>query len=334
MDLLQRVCHRTMADEGHEMEYWQWGQGVALYGLAQAYLATREEAYLSYLKHWMDSHMERGLPGYSVNTTAPLLTALELYRLTGEERYYALCKAFADWCIAQAPRSEKGALEHSCTENVYPNQIWADTLYMGALFLANFSKASGEALYMHEAMRQFVLHYAFLSDRETSLIVHGYYGNERIQRGMLWGRGNGWFSAASAMLLELADTGHPLYQTIADNWKTHCEALLRFQRADGGWNTVIDDPASYLETSGTAAFAFGLSKALEMGILPADARPAVEKAVSAVLEHIDETGALCCASGGTCVMETAAEYNQIPYAYSPFAQGLALMVLAMLQHNR
>ncbi len=46
--------------------------------------------------------------------------------------------------MTQAPRLPDGTFEHSCTENRYPLQVWADTLFMGGIFLAKWGLKSGD----------------------------------------------------------------------------------------------------------------------------------------------------------------------------------------------
>lgn len=50
-------------------------------------------------------------------------------------------------------------------------------------------------------------------------------------------------------------------------------------------------------------------------------------AYAALEKNIGADGTLQNASGGTCIMHTAEEYNAIPVYYSPFAQGLAILAL-------
>lgn len=332
MNLLEKqlalLCDRIINNPQNDMATWQWGQGVALFGLYLAYEKTGNKQYINYVKQWIDSHLAAGQPGKSINTTAPVLAALKLYQLTKDQKYFVLCKDFADWCMAQAPRSELGAFEHSCTENVYPNQIWADTLFMGCLFLVEFGLCTGEKMYVHEALRQFILHYHFLKNEETGLIHHGYYGNEREKKGMLWGRGNGWFSCASAIILNKIDDSFAEKKIIADNFIKHTNGLIRLQNLDGSWNTVIDNKNSYPEMSATAAFSYGVCKAIALGYIDEKYRINGENAVECLKSNIAEDGTVLFASAGTCVMETANEYNAIPFGYSNFSQGLAMIAFS------
>ncbi len=325
---LEKLCRRITDCADNQMGIWQWGQGVALYSLSQVAKKQKAEFCMDYIKTWIDGKLSEAYPGKSINTTAPCLSALERYKLSGETKYIKLCEDFADWCMAQAPRSERGAFEHSCTENTYPNQIWADTLFMGCLFLAEYGVFTGRNMYVYEALRQYRLHDEFLKDKSTNLIVHGYYGNERRQEGCVWGRGNGWLAAGTPIILSLADESFSDYHVVKENFIRYMASLVTYQNADGSWNTVVDSSDSYPEMSATAAFAFALSEGMRLGVLDKDCyKKHADLAYAALEKNIGADGTLQNASGGTCIMHTAEEYNAIPVCYSPFAQGLAILAL-------
>ncbi|RAV02004.1 glycoside hydrolase family 105 protein [Paenibacillus sp. YN15] len=324
---LARYTMRPQEQDSAHMKVWQWGQGVALYGLGKAYDALGDGLYLDYIEEWLDGFLPGQPPGKSINTTAPLLGAVKLIKERRADKYIAVCSAFADWCLHEAPRSVERAFEHSCTENRYPGEVWADTLFMGCLFLAEWGLLTGEQRYLDEAANQFALHYKYLRDPATGLIVHGYNGNTGSQMGVLWGRGNGWFAAASADMLELTQ-GSAGAASILEGYLGHIAGVLATQSEEGMWHTVMDHPASYLEASCTAAFAYAILKGQSLGALPATSRDPALQAVGALLRRIDADGRLTEGSGGTCVMPAAADYNAIGYAYSPFTQGLGMMALA------
>ena len=106
---LEKLCRRITDCADNQMGIWQWGQGVALYSLSQVAKKQKAEFCMDYIKTWIDGKLSEAYPGKSINTTAPCLSALERYKLSGETKYIKLCEDFADWCMAQAPRSERGA---------------------------------------------------------------------------------------------------------------------------------------------------------------------------------------------------------------------------------
>ncbi len=327
MNYLESICKRITEREDNLMHTWQWQQGVALFALSEVYRKRGDKSYFAYIKRWVDAQLEKEYPGKSINTTAPCISILELYKETMDEKYGALLEDFAQWCLTRARRSERGIYEHSCTENFYDNQIWADTLFMGCLFLARYSIFTGNKMYMYEALRQYVMHYDFLKAPDSNLIIHGYYGNERIQKGVIWGRGNGWFAAGSAIMLSLADESFSDYNIIKENFVKYIEELVTYQNLDGSWNTVINTADSYSEMTATSAFAYAINEGIKLGILDEKYAENAKKACDALLLHIADDGTVKKASGGTCIMPNKEDYNAIECVYSPFGQGLAILAL-------
>lgn len=42
---------------------------------------------------------------------------------------------------------------------------------------------------------------------------------------------------------------------------------MRFQDESGMWHTLVDDPTSYVEASATCGFAYGILRAVDLGIV-------------------------------------------------------------------
>lgn len=60
------------------MEEWDLPQGVGLYGLQKLEQHFKDERYQEYAKLWMSKQLGKGLPSRNINTTAPLLSLMEL----------------------------------------------------------------------------------------------------------------------------------------------------------------------------------------------------------------------------------------------------------------
>ena len=54
-------------------KYWEWTQGVGLFGLWKLYEKTGNKEYLDILTNYYDQRIKEGLPGKNVNTMAPIL---------------------------------------------------------------------------------------------------------------------------------------------------------------------------------------------------------------------------------------------------------------------
>lgn len=334
---LRRIADRTLsktakagdADLTVNLDKWQWHQGVALYGLLRAGEALGEEAYATYVGAWIDRHLGAGSPPKSINTTAPLLAVSWLHERKPTPAYRSVCDEFAAWCLHEAPRLPDGTFEHSCTDNRYEQQVWADTLFMGCIFLARWGRITGDRSLSQEAARQFVRHYEWLADESTGLIYHGYDGLSKTRKGVLWGRGNGWFAAASAEVLSLLDDSCAEKAAIRDNLERHLAGLVSSQGASGAWRTVMNEESTYEELSCTAAFAYALQLLEGQEFAGGEAIDRCKnKALACVLSEIGPEGELRRASGGTPVLADARAYNAIPYAITSFSQGLAMLALS------
>jgi unsaturated rhamnogalacturonyl hydrolase len=322
------------ADGNINFEKWQWQQGVALFGLVKASRTLGEERYLEFVREWVDRQLaiqeREGQVAKSINTAAPILAISYLADDRPDPRYDAVCDEFAAWCMDSAPRLPDGTFEHTCPAASFTRQAWADTLFMGCIFLAKWGKKTGQPRLVAEAVTQFLQHYGLLGDPVTGLIYHGYNDLERRNIGVIWGRGNGWFSVASAELLKILDPADAGRDKVLENLRKHTAGVVASQDASGAWHTVMTAPETYLESTSTAAFAYGLGHAETLGFSTPEIKACRGKALSFLVGAIDERGRLAKASGGTPIWPDTAAYNAIPYAFTPFAQGLGMLAFSSI----
>ena len=67
-------------------------------------------------------------------------------------------------------------------------------------------------------------------------------------------------------------------------------ALAKLQNESGLWHTLLDDENSYLESSATAGFAYGILKAVHKRYLPQEYKEVAYKAIAGLLQEINENG--------------------------------------------
>lgn len=119
-----------------------------------------------------------------------------------------------------------------------------------------------------------------------------------------------------------------------DVLKAQCKALKHYQDAETGlWRTLLDVPeseGSYVETSATAGFAYGILKAVRKRYLPKDEgwEEVAIKAVKAVLGKIrQEDGELLDVSFGTGMGHDLKHYIDIERTSMPYGQAMGMMAL-------
>jgi len=313
---------------------WEWPQGVGLYGLVRLWHKNGDKALLALLQGWYARHLERGLPQLNVNTTTPMLALSLLWKDNKNKLWGAALADWADRLINELPRTEQGGFQHDVSDRVNMGELWGDTLFMAALFLASYGQASGRCELVEEAQRQFLIHKHYLCDRQSGLWFHGwtFSGRHNFARAH-WGRGNAWAIVGVLDLVELADIANPVRQFLLEGMAEQIQALLKLQSETGAWRTLVDDPNSYEEISATAGIAYGLLKAVRGGLGNDQWRTAGLKAVEAVLNNIDDHGTVINVSYGTRMGHDLQFYRDIPIQPTGYGQALAILCLTEALHH-
>ena len=266
-------------DDIRKYRHWEWTQGVGLYGLWRLFEKTRDEKYLDILTAYFDNQMTVGFPALNVNTVTPFLTMSYVGEYLGSEKDLAPCRESAAWIMAHFPRTQEGGFQHMTSDTRNDQELWDDTLFMTVLFLANMGRIEGKREYIEEAQYQFLLHAKYLADRETGLWYHGWTFNGRHNFAKaFWGRGNCWITIAIPEFLGMVDCAPAVRRTLTELLRAQADSLVKYQDESGMWHTVIDDKDSYVETSASCGFAYGILRGVHAGLLDSKYAEAAMKA--------------------------------------------------------
>ena len=190
-DAIDRIVKRTM-----RMDLtWDWPCGVAYYGIATAYEVTEKEEYLNLLKDRVDELIELGLPKvWTVNACAMGHCLISLYKATGEQKYWDIVMSKINYIRNDALRFGDHVLQHTVSaNNDFPEQCWADTLFMAAFFLLRVGVELNDKEIIDDALNQYYWHIKYLQDPNTGFWYHGYNNIEKSHMsGFYWGRANSW----------------------------------------------------------------------------------------------------------------------------------------------
>ena len=321
---MQEVCPIGIID----IENWEWPQGVGMYGLYKYYEQTGKEEYLNYLYKWYSDRIQEGLPEKNVNTMAPMLTLTYIYEKTKNPHYLELCKEWAEWVIHDMPRTVDGGLQHIVSGEENEQQLWDDTLFMTVLFLARMGKLLDCQDYIDESVRQFLVHIKYLFDKKTGLWFHGWtFIDKNNFAEALWARGNCWYTAGVVDYIEMLALEGGVKQYLIDTLIAQVEKLGELQEEDGMWHTLLDDSNSYVETSATAGFGYGILKAVRKGYIDKKYAVIGHKALQAVISKIAEDGTVEEISYGTGMGRDLDHYRNIPLCPMTYGQALAILIL-------
>ena len=113
-----------------------------------------------------------------------------------------------------------------------------------------------------------------------------------------WSRGNGWFAAGLAELMREIPSSHRDYASIEAGYRRMMSGLLQYQIPAGQpgaglWNQVVDsrDSRNWVETSGSAMFAYALITGVREGLLDVEAYgPAARAAWLGLVAQLDGNG--------------------------------------------
>jgi unsaturated rhamnogalacturonyl hydrolase len=255
-DTVKKVMNAMLA-----MQRRAWEQGVA----SQAMLELGEnDLVILFAKDAVVNQKKDGRLGLNegdrpvadpASNGEPLLAAANL---TGDKSLYLAADRMLDFLLFKAPRTQDGIIYHNYIENM----IWVDAIYMLPPFLA----VSGHP---EEAVKQIEGYRKFLLDPEKHLYYH-IWDNDRQQyeRKLLWGVGNGWAAAGlTRVLRNLPDSMKAEKKRIAGYIKELLDGCLKYQRNDGLFNDILDDPSTFVETNSAQMFAYAIFRGVKGGWL-------------------------------------------------------------------
>ncbi|MFV0466906.1 MAG: glycoside hydrolase family 105 protein [Lachnospiraceae bacterium] len=312
---------------------WNWPQGVGLYGIYKNYRLTKNKHALDVVNEWFDARMKEGAPPKNVNTMAPILTMAYLYEDTRDTKYKTSLEQWADWVMYDMPRTEGRGLQHETYGPSNTNQLWDDTLMMTVLPLAKIGVLLDRPEYIEEAKQQFLIHIKYLQDKKSGLWYHGWtFEGKHNFAEAFWARGNCWLTIAIPEIIAILDLqkGDFFREFLIEVLREQVEALAKYQDESGLWHTLINDDSSYLESSATAGFAYGILKAVHKRYLDKEFEEVAFRAIKGLLEKIDEHGEVQSVSIGTGMGDTLDFYKNIGMTAMPYGQSLTILCLTEL----
>lgn len=209
------------------------------------------------------------------------IVPLQIYLVTGDERYKTFGLTFAD---SQWDKTIEGGLTDQ-------TRWWIDDMYMVGMLQIQAYRATKDEKYADRAALQLAAYLRKLQ-QPNGLFFHGPKFHYH------WGRGNGWVAASMAEVLKDLPADHKLRSEIMDSYKKMMASLLKFQAENGNWRQLIDYEYSWAESSCTAMFAYAMTVGVDEGWLEKkDYHAAVEKAWKASCAHLDRNGAV----GEVCI---------------------------------
>ena len=309
---------------------WDWPCGVAFYGVAEAYEKTGNKKYLDQLTLWIDEYMALGMPPWNVNACAMGHVLITVYEGTKDEKYLKLIDSKVNYLTQDALRFGDGVLQHTVSaDNDFPEQAWADTLFMAAFFLLRVGIMRKDQGLIEDALNQYYWHIKYLMDDQDGLWYHGYNHLQLDHMsGFYWGRANAWASYTMSQVIKRLPEWYvyPKCMDVQCAVRDQLSVLKQYQTEEGLWRTIINDEQTYEEVSATC----GIAAAMIDNDNPLHLKY-VNKALDGIMKNITEDGKVLNVSAGTAVMRDRDGYQSITKDWiQGWGQGLCLAFLTSL----
>jgi len=167
-----------------------------------------------------------------------------------------------------AYRTAEGGISHLGTFDLLGVTLWVDSLFMFGNVLTKWGEHMNDTKALKEYLFQFDVFTSVLQEG-MGFYKHAYQSTFEQDDNVYWGRGNGWITAAAYDHLRVRLNRGERADSMCIAIKRQVDAILKTQdQATGLWWTILNRPGeTYLETSVSALFAYGMARGFRYGYL-------------------------------------------------------------------
>lgn len=335
---------------------WNYMDGCMIHAIIELYHISRKKEYLTFADDFTEffvnddgSIRSYDPEEYNLDNVNAGKTLFDLYTLTHKEKYRKAIDTVYEQIKGQ-PRTSTGNFWHKL---IYPNQVWLDGLYMALPFYMQYEVTYNGGKHCEEIVQQFINVYHLMRDTRNGLYYHAYDDSRQSfwcdkVTGLsdnFWLRAMGWYAMALIDTMDvMPDTMMAQKQELNRIYKELIDAMLPYQdEATGMWYQVVNRGGikpNYLETSGTAIFAYAIMKSVRLGYLEpsyfAYGRKAFDGTCSKYLSEQDgelQLDGICLVAGlgNTEMREGTFDYYMREPIVKNEAKGVAPLILAYIE---
>ncbi|CAN5643034.1 hypothetical protein BH24ACT5_BH24ACT5_02050 [soil metagenome] len=332
---------------------WNFGDSVAFEGLVAAGDALDSDRYLAFARGVIRGWATRRRPFVRLDCVAPGLAMVQVIERTGDEHVLEAASDLASYLRSRPTIDGVYATwEHSPLQEPWgpdelspaelqlladpPAGVFVDCLHFDPPFFAALGQVTGDYDLVDDAVEQ-ALGYIRLLQRPDGLFEHFVLDPAATTYGPGWGRGQGWALLGLLGVIGRLDADDPRRAELASSAARLVQAMRTWQRSDGSWSAVVDDPSSGDENSTTAFMAEGFVHAATLGVIAGGdigpVRHDAERALRAAVAATDANGQLTSVSAAVNACTTASHYVHVRRGFVvPWGQGP--LALALASHVR
>jgi len=267
------------------LQRYQWEQGCAAQAILEFDGFNDEVVQLcrsAIIRSYKDGRIGIMEKNESVDDPAAIGEALLLAAdKTGDERLRKAADKLYHYLKYRAPKTIDGIIYHFNIKN----EVWVDAYYMAPPFLCKYGD-------IDEALLQIKGFKKYLYDEDKKMLSHiwdddiGDFGRKDF-----WGVGNGWTVAGLVRVIAmLPEDRTEDKQFLISYLKDIIDGCVAWQREDGLFHDVLDNPDTFVETNVGQMIAYAIYRAVAAGYLPDSYLTHADKAREAAYSKVDEYG--------------------------------------------
>jgi unsaturated rhamnogalacturonyl hydrolase len=295
---------------------WNWGEGVAQYGLVRTAQLLGSERCLDEVRQFV--HANKDFRPHRPEQIMPALASLLYYEMTGDQLGLDLTTRVVDM-LRTHPRSRHGAFIATPVRSA-----WVDYIYETVPMLYHYDRIVGSSECRQWALEQTLAYLMSCWNGHDGLFAHVYYDDVGVTTPFYWARANGWSALGLIEIAQLSHCEPGITTVLARVFKQLVDAVLACQHESGLWTTVLRDHRTYPEVSATVMISLALRQGARLGWADAAAVSAADRAWKAVEPWIQPDGRVEGVSAETPPGD-ADYYQEIPLGVYPWGQGFTLL---------
>lgn len=306
-----------------------WPTGLLANTLMEHYGKWEDkEAVLTALTTYYDRWIDRGMPVFYMDDILCGVALIDLYKLTGREKYKAGADKLADflYCMEETEADRAGSLPYRPSQKNH--FIFADGIGMICPFLCKYGMEFGEERAIQIAVKQIrnMLYYGM--DAKLMLPYHGYRYESGVKYGIIgWGRAVGWLLMGMSGTLRFLPAEREEYKELEEMYSKVVESTASYQKENGAFSWQLEAAEGPEDSSATAMIVQAVAEGLKFGILKGNTETEryghLVRRAADYIESCEKDGKVFHCSG-ECM--GFSEYPQIYGAY-PWSLGPGLNLL-------
>lgn len=287
--LATNIARRWIDEHSVQSQWWDWGPSVLMHSFAELYRVTGHEWLRDYYKAWMDYRIREGYRVVWSDSCPPAIIATSLLSEAPNEEYQQVVDDVLYYLDEVAPRTDWGGISH--TGILGQKSIWVDSLFMFGMVLTRWGEFTDDPSRLDMLSEQVGI-FSELLQHDNGLMLHA-HDWPHVDPTIYWNRGNSWVVASLSDYLRVRLLRGETDREVEQVFRNQVRGAIEFQDPDGLWWSIMNRPDEiYLETSGSALFAYGMARAYRYGFVDHQELAAAQRAVEGVKQKIeyDEQG--------------------------------------------